>query len=350
MVGKNVVLTLTIGFSRNPRIEPLLDGAVKAQGIDLQFVVCRPGELFYRNLKYDEFDVFEMSMSEYLMTRERRQGSKWHWTGLPIFPAKAFLWLQLYVNTSAGIKDLSELRGKRIGIPDYPMTAAVWMRATLKELYGIRPEEVTWYNGRPFEFSHSGIMGLDQKPPAGVKINWLRENQTLDQALDAGDVDAAYSVTPGRRPEPSIVTAIDRHGGTPIEGNPRIRRLLPDSGREVVSEYYRRTAVLASNHMVAVKSKLLEKYPWVALELFQAFQASKEMAYRRAKEMSSAYLLFEGEDHKRQTDLFGADPYPFGLKANRRMLEILAQSSFEQGLTKEPAAVDDLFHPTMLDT
>ena len=96
------MLTLTVGFSRNPRVEPLIEGAVKPLGIDLRFVTCRPGELFYRNLKYDEFDVFEMSMSEYLMTRERRDGSKWQWTGLTVFPAKAFLWLQLYVN-NAGI-------------------------------------------------------------------------------------------------------------------------------------------------------------------------------------------------------------------------------------------------------
>jgi 4,5-dihydroxyphthalate decarboxylase len=344
------VLTLTVGFSRNPRVEPLIEGAVKPLGMDLRFVTCRPGELFYRNLKYDEFDVFEMSMSEYLMTRERREGSKWQWTGLPVFPAKAFLWLQLYVNSAAGIKDLSDLRGKRVGIPDYPMTAALWMRAFLKELYAIGPEEIIWYNGRPLEFSHSGIMGLDRRPPAGVKINWLKEEQTLDQALDKGEIDAAYSITPGRRPEPSLLKAIDRHGSTPIEGNPRIRRLLTDSGRRVVSEYYRRTGVLPANHMVVVQNKILEEFPWAALELFQAFQASKKLAYRKAKEMSSTYLLFEGEDLTRQAELFGADPYALGLNANRRMLEILARSSFEQGLTREPAQVDDLFHPSTRDT
>ena len=344
------MLNLTVGFSRNPRVEPLIEGSVKPQGMELHFITCRPGELFYRNLKYEEFDVFEMSMSEYLMTRERREGSRWQWTGLPIFPAKAFLWLQLYVNSAAGIKDLSDLRGKRVGIPDYPMTAAVWMRAFLKELYSIGPEEIIWYNGRPLEYSHSGIMGLDRRPPAGVGIHWLKEHQTLDQALAEGEIDAAYSITSGRRPEPSLLTAIDRHGGTPIEGNPRIRRLLPDSGRTVVCEYYRRTGVLPANHMVVVKNKILDEFPWAALELFQAFQVSKELAYRRAKEMSRAYLLFEGEDLKRQTELFGADPYALGLSANRRMLEILARSSFEQGLTSAPAQVDDLFHPTTLDT
>ncbi|HWP60739.1 MAG TPA: PhnD/SsuA/transferrin family substrate-binding protein [Candidatus Acidoferrales bacterium] len=344
------MLSLTVGFSRSPRVAPLIEGLVKPQGMELRFVVCRPGELFFRNLKYEEFDVFEMSMSEYLMTRERRDGSKWQWTALPVFPAKAFLWLQLYVNTGSGIEGLAELRGKRVGVPDYPMTAALWMRAFLKELYDIEPKEIAWHNGRPFSYSHSGIMRLDENPPAGVKIHWLKEGDTLDQALGRGEIDAAYSITPGRRPEPSLFSAIDRYGGTPIEANPRIRRLLPDSGRAIVLEYYRRTGVLPANHLVVAKNSLLQKHPWVALELFHAFQASKELAYRRAREMSGAYLLFEGEDLKRQAELFGPDPYPYGLSANRKMLETLARASFEQGLTKEQARVDELFHPTTLDT
>jgi 4,5-dihydroxyphthalate decarboxylase len=143
---------------------------------------------------------------------------------------------------------------------------------------------------------------------------------------------------------------IDRFGRTPLEGNPRIRPLFVDSGQQVVLEYYRKTRVLPANHIVLVKEKVLEESPWIALELFRAFQRSKELAYEQSKEMSRAYLLFEGEDLKRQADLFGADPYPLGVAANRKMLEILARSSFEQGLTRELAHVDDLFHPSTRDT
>lgn len=345
-----MVLTLTVGFSRNPRIEPLIKGAARAQNIDLRFVLVRPAELFYRNLKYEEFDLFEMSISEYLMTRERREGSRWQWIGLPIFLSKAFLWLQLYVNERAGIQDLTDLKGKRVGIPDYPMTAALWMREFLKELYGITPEKIAWYNGRTRDLSHGGILGLDRNPPVGVDLHWLTEELTLDGMLDKGEIDAAYGVAPGQHAEPAGLLSMDRYGATPIEGNPRIRRLLPDSGQQVVADYHRRTGLLPSNHMVVVKSSVLDKSPWVALELFQAFQKSKELAYQWSKEMGRAYLLFEGEDFKRQADLFGDDPYPLGLDANRGMLERLARASLEQGLTSSLACVDELFHPSTRDT
>jgi 4,5-dihydroxyphthalate decarboxylase len=344
------MITLTVGFSKNSRLEPLFQGRVRPQNIDLQFVYCSPGDLFYRNLKYDEFDVSEMSISEYLMTRERRDGTRWQWTGLPVFLSKAFLWLQFYANSGAGIENLADLNGKRVGIPDYTMTAALWMRAFLKELYSICPEEITWYNGRTKELSHSGIMGLDRRPPKGIDLRWLTENQSLDQLLDRGEIDAAYGVkpTPGR--ESSGLKVLDRYGGTPVDGNPRLRPLFKDSGKQVVLDYFRKTGILPANHMVIVKNAVLEKYPWVALELFKTFQKSKELAYQWAAEMSRAHLLFEGEDLRKQSEVFGADPYPLGLNANRKMLEILARSSFEQGLTQQLTVVDELFFPVTRDT
>jgi len=344
------MLTLTVAFSRNPRMDPLIEGAVKAQGVDLQFILCHPGDLFFRNLKYDEFDATEMSISEYVMTRERRDGSKWDWSGLPVFLTKAFWWLQLYVNNEAGIRDLSDLRGKRVGIPDYPSTAALWMRIFLKDLYGIHPQEITWYNGRTRERSHAGILELDRTPPAGVKLNWLGAEQTLAGMLAEGELDAAFGIAAGGHIDLYGLSTLDRFQGTPIEQNPKIRPLFPDSGRQIILDYYRKTGVLPSNHTVVVQNRVLEKHPWVARELFTAFQKSKELAYKRSKEMTRAYLLFAGEDFQKQAELFGEDPYPLGLSANRRMLEILTRGSFEQGLTKRQANVDDLFYHTTRDT
>lgn len=344
------MITLTVGFSRNPRLEPLFQGAVKPQHINLEFVYCPPGDLFYRNLRYDEFDVSEMSISDFLITRERRDATKWQWSGLPVFLSKAFLWYTLSAHANSGIETLADLRGKRVAVPDYPMTAAVWMRSVFKELYGINTNDITWYNGRTKDFSHSGVFGFDKEPPAGITLNWLNENQTMDQMLDRGEIDAAYGIKAVARKESSGMKPIDRNGGTQIDGNPRIRPLLKDGGRQVTLDYFRKTGVMPSNHMVIVKTAILEKHPWIALELFKTFQRSKELSYEWAAEMSKAHLMFEGEDLKKQAEIYGADPYPLGLKANRKMLELLARCSVEQGLTKKPANIDELFFPVVRDT
>lgn len=133
------MLKLIFGLTREPRLEPLIDGTVKPQNINLDFVFSSPGEIHYRNLKYDEFDVFQMSISEFLMVKERAGNKKWRWSGLPVFLSKAFVWLNLFVNVQAGVGNLGDLKGKRVGVQDYPMTAALWMRIFLKEFRNSAP-------------------------------------------------------------------------------------------------------------------------------------------------------------------------------------------------------------------
>src|SRR5260370_28149843 len=142
-----MTLRLTMGFSDNPRVQPLKDGAVKPQGIELDRITLDPSALFQRNLLYDEFDVSEMSISETLLARERTDGSKWDWSALPGFLSLRPHWPYLYVYTASGIASLADLKGKRIGVPDYDMTAALWFRNTLKDLYGIEAKDNIWFNG-----------------------------------------------------------------------------------------------------------------------------------------------------------------------------------------------------------
>lgn len=343
-------LRLTCAFSPNPRIQPLKEGVVRCQNIDLEFVTVGAGELFYRNLMYDEFDVSEMSISETLLAKERTDGTKWDWSGLPVFMSKAFFWLGLYVNTASGIQYLGDLKGKRIGVPDYDMTAALWMRAVLKELYGIEAKDNIWYNGRIKELSHGGALGLDKDPPPGITLHWLTADQALDVMLDRGELDAAFGLGPPPPPEERTFAPIDRYGSTPLTGNPRIRRLFDDGGRAVITEYYRRTGIIPVNHMVIVQNRILREHPWVALEIYKACQQSKEVAYQRARQARSAYLLFEGKDFQEQAAIFGEDPYPFGIRANRKLLETLIQASLDQGLIRKPARIEDIFFRTTLDT
>jgi len=343
------MLNLKVGVTKNPRFEALIDGTIKSPKFDLDIVVTTPPELFFRNLKNDEFDVFEMSLSEYLITREQAKGDRWQWCALPIFPAKAFLWLGLFVNTAAGIAELSDFRGKRLGVPDYVMTAALWMRICLRELCDIQPREISWFIGRVPELSHGGMLGVDTKPPAGVNLTWLSAAQTFDTMLDRGEIDAAYGFAP--RHDPKLFKLnMDRYGGTPIEGNPRLRKMFADGGRSVVEAFYKKTGIVPANHVIVAQRRVLEENPWLAAELFKIFSESKQVSYERTNFGSPAYLYFESNDRKNQSALFGEDPFPYGVSKNRPMLETLFGNSHAEGLTRNLAKIEDVFFPSLLDT
>ena len=343
-------LRLTMGFSENPRVQPLKDGIVKPQGIELDCITLDPSNLFQRNLAYDEFDVSEMSISETLLARERTDGKKWDWSALPVFLSRGHHWHTLYVNTASGIKTLADLRNKRIGVPDYDMTAALWFRITLKDLHGIEAKDNVWYNGRTKALSHGGALGLHNDGPVGVTHHWLTVNQTLDVMLDRGEIDACTAIRPQPRVTAGDSTVVDRWGGTPIDGNPRLKKLLDDDGKEVVYEFYRKTGCFQANHHVIVQNRILKEHPWVALELYKVFQRSKEVAYDRARRSRSTYLFFPGKDFEEQAAIFGDDPYPIGLRAMSKTVERAIRGSQEQGLLRRPLRLEDIYYRTTLST
>ena len=345
-----MALQLSLAFFDSPRMDPIKDGTVVPEGIDLD-IVCFPpgGTLFVRNLKYDEFDISEMSISETLLAKERRIGARWDWSSLPVFLGRGHGWTNLYVNVDSGIESLGDLRGKKIGVPDYVMTAALWMRVTLKDLYEIEAKDNTWYNGRMAEISEGGPLGLDQNGPAGVDLRWIDEDRRLDVMLDRGELDAAFGFPPSPVASPDFAV-LDRYGGTPIVGNPRILKLLPDGGKEIITRFYQQTKVFHANHHIIVQNRVLREHPWVALELYKTFQRSKEVAFQRARRQQSAYLYFPGTDLQDQAKVFGEDPYPLGVRAMKATIERVVQGSLEQGLITQPVSVEDLYFPTTHDT
>ncbi len=345
-----MTIRLTMAFSDNPRVQPLKDGSVKPQNIELDCITLDPSTLFLRNLFHDEFDVAEMSISETLLALERGDGTKWDWSALPVFLSRGHHWPYLYVNTGSGIAGLADIRGKRIGVPDYDMTAALWFRITLKDLYGIEAGDNVWFNGRTKELSHGGALSLDKEGPRGVEHHWLTADQTLDRMLDRGEIDACTAIRPAARVTAGDPTVVDRWGGTPIDGNPRLRKLLADDGKDVVFEFYRRTGCFQANHHVIVQNRILREHPWVALELFDAFRRSKEMAYERARRTAQTYLYFPGQDLAEQRAIIGDDPYPIGLNAMGRNVERAIRGSVEQGLLMQPLPLDRIYYRTTLKT
>jgi 4,5-dihydroxyphthalate decarboxylase len=242
------------------------------------------------------------------------------------------------------------MRDKRIGVPDYDMTAALWFRNTLKDLYGIEAKDNIRFNGRTKELSHGGALGLDRAGPVGVTHHWLTVDQTLDVMLDRGEIDACTAIRPSSRVTADDTTVIDRWGGTQITGNPRLRKLLADDGKAVVFEYYRKTGFFQANHHVIVQNRILREHPWVALELFDAFRRSKEVAYQRARRYASAYLYFPGTDRQEQAGVLGEDPYPLGLRAMGKNVERAIRGSMEQGLLTKPLRLEDIYYRTTLNT
>jgi 4,5-dihydroxyphthalate decarboxylase len=229
------------------------------------------------------------------------------------------------------------------------MTAGLWLRVILKELCAIRPNDIAWYFGRVQELSHGGLLGMDTKPPAGVSTTWLTAAQTFDVMLDKGEIDAAYGFAP--RHDPKLMTLnIDRYGGTPLQGNPRLRRMFADGGLSIVEAFHKKTGIVPANHVIVAQRRLLEHNGWLASEIMRLFSDSKRLAYERCDFGWPAYLYFENSERAGQEKLVGKDPFPFGIKANRKMLETLFHNSHEEGLTQRLAKIEEVFYPGLLDT
>jgi 4,5-dihydroxyphthalate decarboxylase len=326
-------LSLKTTCAPNPRIQPLVDREVQVDGVEFDWNLQPVPMLFRNNIANDDLELSEMSISETLLTIDRKEKfgeGRWEWWGIPTYLSRGHFWGGLYVNAASPIKDLGDLKGKQVGVPDYCMTAALWMRIVLKDLYGIEAGDISWHNLRPRQESQAIALELDKDPPPGVTINWEIEGDAVEM-LERGQLDAAIGLR-----------------GPRLAESDKVRKLMADDGKAVFAEFFRKTGCFQPNHHFVLQRRIVAERPELPLALYHAFDRSKRVAYERDRKESSLY--FEGDSLEEQAKVYGEDPYPVGLSAMSRTLQRAIQGSLEQGLIRQPVTLEDVYDPGTLGT
>ncbi len=314
--------SLTLACQDYDHTRALADGTVALDGVELKVVnISPPSQIFLRMLHGEEFDAAEMSLSNYLIALERGDD---RFVAIPIFPSRVFRHSYIWINADAGIQKPQDLKGKRVGIADYSMTALLFVRGMLMHEYGVLPEDIHWFRRRS---EHLSI-----KTPTTLRIDNIGRDETLDGLIEAGKLDAVAVTAPPR--------------GF-IRGLPTIRRLFSDV-RKVEAEYYRQTKIFPIMHTVVMRRELYTKNPSLAVILTEAFESAKEKAYERLAE--NRYTLpWLNLDLEFAREVIGDDLYAYGVNASAPTLEAATLYAFEQGLTARRLTMEELFAPETLE-
>jgi 4,5-dihydroxyphthalate decarboxylase len=319
-------LPLTFACGLYDRVLPLHTGEVKPEGIDLDFrVIDNPREIFDRMASRQEFDACEMSLSELISRVAARQCP---FVAIPAFPSRVFRHGYITVNRKS-VQHPKDLAAKRIGVPLYTMTAAVFMRGLLKDEYGVDLSGVHWVEGAvnsPTPHGHPTVMPLTK--PVSISAN--NSGRSLSALLAAGEIDAILGT--------SLPASMRTH--------PEVQRLFPDF-RAVEKDYYRRTRVFPIMHLVVLRRDIYEKHPFVAQSLYRALCAAKERALEKMRSLGALRykLPWLADDLDEIDAVFGGDPWPYGIAANLPTLETAIRYLVDQSLIATPVAIEDVFAP-----
>ena len=324
-------LQLSIGLMKNPRTWPIFDGRVKPDGIDLVPSDVFASELFWRQLKFGDFDLAEMSMSTLMMAVA---AGDHRFLGIPVFTTRKLFHTEILVRRAAGIEKPADLKGKRVGVPEYQQTAALWTRGALEHEWGVRARDMEWWMERVPTHSHRGAVGFE--PPAGVVIKQVPAEKSLGSLMLSGEIDATVHYI--RRTNLVDRSTID------LAGHPDIKPLFADPLAEGV-RYYRKTGLMPINHGMVIKRELAERHPWVVLNVLKAFNEANDIAERERLEHTQYHVAAGlAAEEALRTPLVR-----HGVTANRLVLETAAQYSQEQGLTPRRVKLDELFARQVLE-
>jgi len=323
-------LNLSIAVGDYDRTRPLVDGTVQIDGVDPVFSLLFPEEIFFRAFRYAEFDICELSLSSFCV---KTAANDCPYVGVPVFPSRAFRHTSVCIRNDRGINAPEDLKGRRIGIPEYQLTANVWMRAILEDEHGVAPSDVTWVQGG---YEQPGrVEKIAVKLPAGVRVEPAPEGETLTSLLDRGEIDAVMG--------PRAPSSFDR-------GDPRISWLYPDP-TAAAAEWYRRRRMFPIMHLLGVRRSLAERHPWLPAALAKAFEQAKAVALAKLTDTSATKvtLPFVEEQLRAARRLMGEDFWSYGHAANRHVLDYFLQQHHKQGLSSRLLKSEELFHPATLE-
>lgn len=323
-------LQLSVAIGDYDRTRPLIDGAVQIDGVNPIYMTLSPEEIFFRAFRNAEFDISELSLSSYLVKASKNESP---YVAVPVFLSRAFRHTSIYVRTDR-IRRPQDLKGRRIGVPEYQLTAIVWARSILQDDYGVRPEDVTWVRGGIDTPGRPEKIKL-QLPP-NVKMENAPEGETISAMLDRGDIDGFIA------PRPPAGAAAK---------NPNVGWLFADP-TAVAKEYFKRTGIFPIMHVVGVRKALAEQHTWLPGAVFKAFEQSKAIAVQKLADTSATKvtLPFVEEQLKAARDTMGEDYWSYGVAANRSTLDAFVRHHHVQGLSARQMAVDEIFHPATYES
>jgi 4,5-dihydroxyphthalate decarboxylase len=313
-------------------IRPLRDGTVRAEGMQINFVIVnKPPEVHWRMAIHGEFDAAEMSLGSYVAGKSR---GEFPLIGIPAFVYRRFRHSAAYVNVDARVARPEDLKGKRVGVPEWQMTATVWLRGILQDDHGVRPQDVAWLTGGLETSGRKEKIPL--RLPPDITVEAIPEGKNLSAMLVAGEIDALLTA---QVPEPYVKRVSN------------IRRLFPNS-KEAEADYFRRTGIFPIMHVIVIRAELYREHPWVAQSLFKALLEAKNVCMESIYKNNGlqSILPWAGDYIEQTRELMGKDFSPYGVEANRTILETFIRYCCEQGISSRQVAVDELFARETLDT
>jgi 4,5-dihydroxyphthalate decarboxylase len=314
-MSNKVHLTLACGDYES--IRALKEGTVKADGIDLTVLTDMTSDIrHWRMIRNREFDVAELSLSNYLMAKY----TGLPFTAIPVFLHRRFRHGFVFLNAAKNITKPADLIGKKVGLRNFQATANLWIRGILEHEYQLPHRSIQWFKQDEEEVAWI--------PPPSLNIQRVATGKNVEQMLLEGELDALI--------HPELIQAI-------LDKDRRVTRLFPNY-RELEIDYFKRTGIFPIMHTTAIKQEVVEKYPWVPINLMQAFEESKKVSYRRMENPRIVPLAWFRHFLEEQEEILGADPWAYGLnERNRKNLQTLMQYSQEQGLLGKEMAFDELF-------